>query len=187
MHSQSSDATLSSEGHCWASPQEPRFFWENRPFPRQVPFFSASLALPWNANPLPFFWVQSRPSNGQEISPGSRPHPLYTSYSWHLALCVAVHRWATGSTEHEHAGCPDQPWENETLLGKMPKRPLDRFQELPTSTSPRGLWDGVRTEYRMTEMVREPPESNSVCCLYSSRVESAPIIRYESSCLPATP
>lgn len=145
MHSQSSDATLSSEGHCWASPQEPRFLWENRPFPRQAPFFSASLALPWNANPLPFFWVQSRPSNGQETSPGSRPHPLDTSYSWHLALCVAVYRWATGATEHEHAGCPDQPRENETLLGKMAKCPNGPWTGFRNSQllPPRGVYEMV--------------------------------------------
>ena len=63
---------------------------ESPPFPRQAPSLSACLAHAhpptpaslhaWNANPTPFFWFQSRPSNSQEISPWSSPHPLSTPF-----------------------------------------------------------------------------------------------------------
>lgn len=94
----------------------------------------------WNANPLPFFWFQSRSQIAKKSPMGWLPipsKPLF--YSWCLCVWCGTEE-TVWPTTHEDAGCPDRPWQNKPFSDTSCKWQLRGFRDsliLP-------LWGAMR-------------------------------------------
>lgn len=186
MHGQSSNAILSSEERSLPGfSKEPQFPWENPPFPRQAPLPSASLTHTWDASPHPrSLFVQVKAFKWPRHSPFvASPSPL-NLYFPHRAISCSGPEGTAWSTSQEHAAV------QVSHDGMKPSSAISSQGQEVVSETPyfyfcEGAMKWCEDRIPHERWSGEPPKSKNSCCF--SQGGKCPTIRYESSCLLATP